>query len=85
MSPRLRLSAEDLRRAGLDLFGDAPGWQSRLAEAVGVDRSAVTRWLSGAVPVPLYASLLVRYMLRFGTPRQVFGSGRPASSCSDTD
>lgn len=64
----VRLTAEELRRAGIRLFGEAPGWQSRLAETIGVDRSAVTRWLSASVPVPLYASLLVRYMLVFGTP-----------------
>jgi transcriptional regulator with XRE-family HTH domain len=64
----VRLTAEELRRAGIRLFGEAPGWQSRLAETIGVDRSAVTRWLSASVPVPLYASLLVRYMLAFGTP-----------------
>jgi transcriptional regulator with XRE-family HTH domain len=70
---RGRLSAEELRRAGIRLFGAAPGWQSRLAETIGVDRSAVTRWLSASVPVPIYASLLVRYMLEFGTPERAFG------------
>lgn len=46
------MSAEDLRVAGLKLFGPERGWQSRLAEALGVNRAAVTRWLSGSVPVP---------------------------------
>lgn len=63
----LRLSPEELRLAGLKLFGEAPGWQSRLASEMGFDRSAITRWLNGVAPVPLHASLLVRYMLTHGT------------------
>lgn len=64
----LGLSPEELRLAGLRLFGEKPGWQSRLADTLGVDRSSVTRWLSGSVPVPLHASLLVRYVLIYGLP-----------------
>lgn len=64
----LRLSPEELRLAGLKLFGEKAGWQSRLADTLGVDRSSVTRWLSGSVPVPLHASLLVRYVLTYGLP-----------------
>lgn len=70
MALRFRITPDELRRSGLFLFGDGPGWQSRLAENLGVDRSAVTRWLSGSVPVPVYASLLVRYMTRFGLPEK---------------
>ncbi|MFX4299890.1 hypothetical protein [Pseudosulfitobacter pseudonitzschiae] len=64
----LRLSPEELRLAGLKLFDGKAGWQSRLADILGVDRSSVTRWLSGSVPVPLNASLLVRYALTYGLP-----------------
>lgn len=64
----LSMSPDDLRIAGISLFGDTPGWQSRLAENLGVDRSAVTRWLSGTSKVPLHTALLVRYMLAYGTP-----------------
>ena len=64
----LRLGPEELRLSGLRLFGETSGWQTRLATHLGVDRSSVTRWLSGAVPVPLGASLLVRYMLMHGLP-----------------
>lgn len=46
------MSAEDLRQAGLKLFGPGRGWQSRMADALGVNRAAVSRWLSGSVPVP---------------------------------
>lgn len=66
-SPYL-LSPEEIREAGMRLFGDRPGWQSRLAETVGRDRSSVTRWLTGGAPPPPDVSLLIRYMLRYGTP-----------------
>jgi len=44
------LTAEELRRAAIALFGER-GWMSRLAEALGVDRSSVSRWFAG-LPVP---------------------------------
>ena len=44
------MSAEELRRAAIALFGER-GWMSRLAEALGVDRSSVSRWFAG-LPVP---------------------------------
>lgn len=44
------MTAEELRLAAIGLFGER-GWMSRLAEALGVDRSSVSRWFSG-VPVP---------------------------------
>ena len=67
---RQKMTPDELRLAGVSLFGAAPGWQRRLAETMGYDRSAVTRWLSGAVPIPLHASLLVQYMLAYGPPDQ---------------
>lgn len=67
-SKKWQITPGELRLAGIGLFGDKPGWQSRLAEALGYDRSSVTRWLSGAVPVPVHASLLVKYMMRYGPP-----------------
>ena len=79
LPPDYLLSPEDLRTAGLQLFGEKTGWQSRMAEAIGVDRSAITRWLNGPVPVPLYASLLIRYMLLHGLPQEALISktGKP--------
>lgn len=56
----------DLREAGLALFGDGPGWQSRMAEFMGHDRASISRWASGAVRVPRHAELLIRYALRYG-------------------
>jgi hypothetical protein len=44
------MTSEDLRKAAIMLFGDR-GWMSRLAEALGVDRSSVSRWFAG-LPVP---------------------------------
>ncbi len=44
------MTPEVLRRAAISLFGDR-GWMSRLAEALGVDRSSVSRWFAG-LPVP---------------------------------
>ena len=44
------MTAEQLRRAAIALFGER-GWMSRLAEALGVDRSSVSRWFAG-LPVP---------------------------------
>lgn len=44
------MTAEELRQASITLFGER-GWMSRLAEALGVDRSSVSRWFAG-LPVP---------------------------------
>lgn len=59
---------EAIRRLGASLFGEAPGWQSRMAECMGYDRSAITRWLNGTVPMPRHAALLLLYMEKFGVP-----------------
>jgi hypothetical protein len=45
-------SAEDLRQAGIALFGPAKGWQKKLAEALAVDEATVSRWLTGNVTIP---------------------------------
>lgn len=45
------MTPDELRKAGIELYGDW-GWQTRLAEALGVDGSTVRRWVSGAVPIP---------------------------------
>jgi hypothetical protein len=55
---RRRMTSEELRQAGLLLFGPERGWQARLAEALGVDRASVTRYLSaGTVPGPVAAAV----------------------------
>jgi hypothetical protein len=55
------MTAEQLRAAAIALFGER-GWMSRLAEALGVDRSTVSRWFGG-LPVPGPASAAVGAML----------------------
>lgn len=45
------MTPDELREACVELYGDW-GWQTRLAEALGVDGSTVRRWVSGAVPIP---------------------------------
>ena len=44
------MTPEALRQAAITLFGER-GWMSRLSEALGVDRSSVSRWFAG-LPVP---------------------------------
>ena len=44
------MTPEALRQAAIPLFGER-GWMSRLADALGVDRSSVSRWFAG-LPVP---------------------------------
>lgn len=52
------MTSEELRQAGLELFGPERGWQARLAGALGVDRASVTRYLSaGTVPGPVAAAV----------------------------
>ena len=77
---RRNMTPDELWLAGGQLFGESPGRQSRLAEVLGYDRSAVSRWLSGATPIPIHASLLVRYMLIFGLPVE---DTEPAEMSSD--
>ncbi|HEY3811587.1 MAG TPA: hypothetical protein VGL66_00050 [Caulobacteraceae bacterium] len=55
------MTAEELRRAAITLFGER-GWMSRLSEALGVDRSSVSRWFAG-LPVPGPAAAAVRAWL----------------------
>lgn len=51
------MTAEELRRAAITLFGER-GWMSRLAESLGVDRSSVSRWFAGLpVPGPVAAAM----------------------------
>jgi hypothetical protein len=51
------LTAEELRQAAIALFGER-GWMSRLAEALGVDRSTVSRWFAGLpIPGPVAAAM----------------------------
>ena len=51
------MSPEQLRLAAILLFGER-GWMSRLAEALDVDRSTVSRWFGGLpIPGPVAAAM----------------------------
>lgn len=56
------MEPETLRQAAILLFGER-GWQSRLSEALGVDRSSVSRWFAG-LPVPGPVAAAVRAWLK---------------------
>jgi len=82
------LTAEELRRAAIVLFGER-GWMSRLSEALGVDRSSVSRWFAGLpVPGPVAAAVqawLALFELTNGAPGQFRAPGAPdGKSRSDT-
>ncbi|HYE42856.1 MAG TPA: hypothetical protein VEA15_05625 [Caulobacteraceae bacterium] len=55
------MTPEELRQAAIALFGER-GWMSRLSEALGVDRSSVSRWFAG-LPVPGPVAAAVRAWL----------------------
>lgn len=70
------MTAEELRQAAIFLFGER-GWMSRLSEALGVDRSSVSRWFAG-LPVPGPAAAAVRAWLKLyeitgETPYEIAG------------
>ncbi|MFT4074471.1 MAG: hypothetical protein QM647_02995 [Asticcacaulis sp.] len=56
------MDPETLRQSAILLFGER-GWQSRLSEALGVDRSSVSRWFAG-LPVPGPVAAAVRAWLK---------------------
>ena len=70
------MTAEELRLAAILLFGER-GWMSRLSEALGVDRSSVSRWFAGLpVPGPVAAAVsawLKLYELTGETPYEIEG------------
>jgi len=74
------MTAEELRTAAILLFGDR-GWMSRLAEALEVDRSSVSRWFAGLpVPGPVAAAVtawLTLYELTGQKPHEVPGLIKP--------
>lgn len=57
------MKPSELREAGVTLYGER-GWQTRLAENLGVDGSTVRRWISGAVPIPNPVAAAIRCWLR---------------------
>lgn len=51
-----------LRKVGKELFGRW-GWQTRMAEELGVNISTVKRWLAGTTPIPTPVRLALHYLL----------------------
>ena len=51
-----------LEKIGVELFGNW-GWQTRIAEELGVNISTVKRWLAGVTPVPQPVRLALQYIL----------------------
>jgi hypothetical protein len=45
------MTSEQFRQIALKLFGPERGWQSRCADALGVDRGTVSRIVSGGTPI----------------------------------
>lgn len=56
------MTAKELKDLGPKLFGF--GWQTRMAEALGVDGSTVRRWVSGGVAMPGPAIAALRCFAR---------------------
>lgn len=48
----IKMTAEQFRQLALKLFGPGRGWQSRCAEALRTDRSCISRYIAGSVPIP---------------------------------
>jgi hypothetical protein len=73
------VSPEELRRTAILIFGER-GWMSRLAEALGVDRSTVSRWFAGlAIPGPVAAAVrawLLLYQLTGRRPDELKVAGK---------
>ena len=59
---RLKMTPKQLAEAGVTLYGER-AWQTRMAEALGVDPSTVRRWVSGAIPVPTTVVAALRCFL----------------------
>jgi plasmid maintenance system antidote protein VapI len=63
------MTRDELVEAGVRLNGGKPwGWQSRLAEALGVDGSTVRRWVSGASAISSRTEMAINALLREKTP-----------------
>jgi hypothetical protein len=58
------MTGEELKRAGIQLFGER-GWQSALAERLGVDRTQIWRYVTNdRVPGPVAAAVECWLQLR---------------------
>lgn len=46
------MTSEQFRKLAIKLFGPDRGWQQRCADALRVDKSSVSRWVSSGLPIP---------------------------------
>ena len=61
VSPPVEMSAEDFRRVAMLIVGSESGWQTRIAQYLGVHTASVSRYATGRVKVPApTAKLLLR-------------------------
>ena len=60
------MTIRELKEVGPLLYGY--GWQTRMAEALGVDASSVRRWVSGAIPIPGPVAAALRCFAREKKP-----------------
>lgn len=56
------MSPAELRTICLKLYGEQ-GWQTQLADELGVDGSTVRRWVSGVVSIPNPVAAAIRCFL----------------------
>ena len=73
------MTADELRALGAALYGGAYGWQTAMAEWLGVSSRTVRRWLSGAAPVPADVARILSPGLTGELPRDtwIIGAGTP--------
>lgn len=60
------MTGQELKEAAIKLFGES-GWVTALADALGVDRTQVWRYVNGRTDVPGPVNAAVRcWLRRFG-------------------
>jgi hypothetical protein len=57
------MSGQELKETLIALYGKW-GWQTKAAEALGVDASSIRRWTHGQIAVPGPVAAAVRCFLR---------------------
>ena len=60
------MTNEEFRQAALAVFGEGYGWQTRISEAIGVDRATISRYIAGQLPIPGPVRAAMRTWLRVG-------------------
>lgn len=71
------MTGAELKAELASLYGY--GWQTKAAEALGVDASSIRRWASGQIPVPGPVDAAVRCFRREAETRKKPPAQRPAA------